>query len=62
MPRVTLRDLADRQHGPSKAVRDLSADNYGGWRHPHFCERCTALLTATDYEATYCTQCGKEIS
>lgn len=53
--RVTLRDLADRQHGPSKAVRRVEWPYHieFGW-----CQRCDVPLTPADIEAQGCTQCG----
>lgn len=56
---ITLRDLADRQHGKSKAVRslreyDLQLADLGRL----FCHRCLASMTTTDVVAGCCTQCG----
>jgi hypothetical protein len=61
VPRVTFRDLAEKQHGPSKAIRDLRP-LYGGWLVPVWCKRCEGLLTLTDREAGYCTVCGEKKS
>jgi hypothetical protein len=60
MPRFTLRDLADRQHGKSKAMRDLTP-TFGGWLRPTWCAGCQVPLTTTDTECGRCTSCGTKI-
>lgn len=57
MPRITMRDLVDRQHGKSRAIRDLTP-LHGGWLGSAWCRRCEVPLTTTDLEAKRCTQCG----
>lgn len=56
---ITLRDLADHQHGRSKAVRSLHAyDLQFADLGRLFCHRCLASKTSTDVVAGRCTQCG----
>lgn len=57
MRAATFRDLANRQHGKSKATQPGSV-TLGGWLYPQWCERCCVPLTETDREANRCTQCG----
>jgi hypothetical protein len=60
MTRVTRHDCAERQHGKSKAIRDLRPI-FGGWRRPHWCAGCRVPLTTTDLACGYCTQCETKI-
>lgn len=61
MPRVTLRDLANRQHGPSKATREWTPI-FGGWLRPRWCSGCVCPLTSTDLECGRCTSCDTPIA
>lgn len=69
---ATFRDLAEKQHGKSLAIRDMALyDRFAKvfkkarlaeqGAEDIFCHQCDALLTSTDITAGYCTQCGKEI-
>lgn len=59
---ITFRDLAEKQHGRSKAVRNMRTyDIQRADLGRLFCRCCAASLTTTDVVAGRCTQCKEAL-